>query len=75
MLEGWRLLRPGGLPAVLWILIRMLLSVWIRIRIRIQESKNDPQKKKKKFHVLLFLIFSLERAEGFPVAWTFFVEA
>jgi hypothetical protein len=40
--------------------IRINLSCWIRIRI--QERKNDPQKKKKvnKFHVLNCWMFSSE---------------
>jgi hypothetical protein len=37
------------------------------IPIRIQEGKNDPQKKRKgkKFQVLKYRMFSFERAEGF----------
>jgi hypothetical protein len=40
-----------------WIRIKFVFRIWFRTRI--QESKNDPQKKKKgkKFHVLKYSMF------------------
>jgi hypothetical protein len=40
-------------PDLDWIKIKSDLWIWI------QESKNDPKKKVKKFHVLLCWVFSL----------------
>ncbi len=40
----------------LWIRIRINLSCWSRI----QEGKNDPQKKVKNFHALKCWMFSFE---------------
>jgi hypothetical protein len=59
--------------------IRILWGPWIRIRIRIKEGKNYPEKKKKKLINFIFRSArcSLLIAEGFScaVAWTSFMEA
>ncbi len=56
--------------------IRIQSGQWIRIRIRIQDGKNDPQKKKNLknscFKVLDGLFWELKASS---VTWTFLMEA
>jgi hypothetical protein len=45
------------------------------IRIRIQEVKNDRNRKKREISCFEVLMFSFEGSKASPVAWTSFMEA